>query len=56
VTVTPKKEGMAMSTNITVAFDDSSDMSVYKERTFAFMLRSFSREEIDQRVREAVEI
>jgi ABC-type sugar transport system ATPase subunit len=56
VIVTLTRGRMGMIRNITVAFDDSGDMSVYKQRTFAFILRSFSREMIDQRVREAVEI
>jgi hypothetical protein len=56
VILTLKKERIGMSKNIAVAVDDSGDMSVYKEKTFASMLRSFSREEIDQRVREAAEI
>jgi ABC-type sugar transport system ATPase subunit len=56
VTVTLKKEGMGMRKNIMVAFDDSGHMSVYKNRIFGFKRRSFSRQGIDQRVREAAEI
>jgi hypothetical protein len=56
VSATLKRERIRMNQNITVAFDDSDPMSVYKNRVFGFKLRSFSREGINQRVREAVMI